>query len=218
MVVAAHPPIPAVARVKRILGETANPSESFVGQTNNVAIEIVARIAQMPQEGTAALAGSVPIGRNWFISVSEPPDRVEFLAGAEPVRLLGNVNTGYRIVVSDPNSSWHALISNLETIIPAPIGGAVAVHSELRDVIQLLDVVRPMEIESRRRSGLMEQFPRNRHFQAIAVHAVVCRPAGSPAVTSPAHDSGLVIGWDLQVEEEVVTMPAGVRVPIGVDE
>ena len=95
MVVAAHPPIPAVARVKRILGETANPSESFVGKANHVAIEIVARIAQMPQESTAALAGSVPIGRNWFVSISEPPERVEFLAGAKPVRLFWNVNNGY---------------------------------------------------------------------------------------------------------------------------
>ena len=95
MMVAAHAPIPAVVRVERILGETANASEWFVGQTNNVAIKIVAGITQMPQEITAALAGSVPIGRNWFISVSEPPERVEFLAGAKPVRLLWNVNNGY---------------------------------------------------------------------------------------------------------------------------
>ena len=112
MVVAAHPPIPAVARVKRILGETANPSESFVGKANHVAIEIVARIAQMPQEITAALAGSVPIGRNWFISVSEPPDRVDFLADAKPVPLLGNVNYEYRVAVGDPNPSWRGLIRN----------------------------------------------------------------------------------------------------------
>jgi len=95
VMVAAHAPIPAVVRVERFFRETANTSESFIGKANNVAIEIMAWIAQMPQESTAALAGSVPIRRNWFVGVSEPPDRVEFLAGAEPVRLVWNVNNGY---------------------------------------------------------------------------------------------------------------------------
>ena len=95
VMIAARAPIPAVVRVERILGKSANPRESFVGEANHVAIEIVAWIAQMPQESAAALTGPVPIGRNWFVGVSEPPDRVEFLAGAEPVRLLWNVNNGY---------------------------------------------------------------------------------------------------------------------------
>ena len=94
VMVATHAPIPPVVRVERIFGKTANTSESFVGKANNVAIEIVAWIAQMPQESTAALGGSVPIWGSWFVSISEPPDRVEFLAGAEPVRLLWNVNNG----------------------------------------------------------------------------------------------------------------------------
>ena len=95
VMVATHAPIPPVVWVERIFWETADTSEWFVGKANNVAIEIVAWIAQMPQESTAALAGSVPIWGRWFVSISEPPDRIEFLASAEPVRLFGNVNNGY---------------------------------------------------------------------------------------------------------------------------
>ena len=95
VMIAARAPIPAVVRVERILGETAKTNEWLVGQTNNVTIEIVARIAQMPQEITSALAGSVPIGRDWFVSVSQPPDRIDFLADAEPMRRLWNVNYDY---------------------------------------------------------------------------------------------------------------------------
>ena len=92
---ATRAPIPAVVRVESIFGETASPSESFVGKAYNVAVKVMAWIAQMPQEITSALAGSVPVWRDWFVSVSQPPDRIDFLADAEPMRRLWNVNYDY---------------------------------------------------------------------------------------------------------------------------
>jgi hypothetical protein len=109
----ARAPVPSAIRVECGFRKTPHASESLIGKADDVTVEIVTRITQVPHEITAAAARTVPIRRHWFVSIAQPPDRVNFLPDGKSVRWIWNVNNENRMIISHPNPLRASLSDNL---------------------------------------------------------------------------------------------------------
>ena len=97
--VAAHGPIPTSVRVEVVRRDAARSREWLVLQSDDVTIEVVTWVAQVPHEIPAAFARTIPIRRDRFVGVAEPPNRVDLSTGAEMVRWFRELGHDHRRVV-----------------------------------------------------------------------------------------------------------------------
>jgi hypothetical protein len=97
--IATDSPVPAAIWICNTIGIAAHTCEMFVSNADDIVVEIVERIAHVPQEFSAAFIFSVPRRRDGVIGVFEPPDRVQFFPRAEFLGLMGDVvEHGCRLV------------------------------------------------------------------------------------------------------------------------
>ena len=76
-------PIPAAIRICNLIGKASDPCEGLVSDPDDVMIEIMERIAQMPHEISAVFALTIGRWRNRIIGIFKPPDGIQFFPGAE---------------------------------------------------------------------------------------------------------------------------------------
>jgi len=87
-------------RVECVTGEPAHTSKGLVVQADDVGIQVVERVAQMPHKISAWFARSVPIWRHRFIGIAKPPNRIQLLALREGVTAFRDVRETSFAVIS----------------------------------------------------------------------------------------------------------------------
>jgi hypothetical protein len=109
----ARSPVPSTIRIERLFRKTSHASEPLIRKAENIAIEIVTGVAQVPHEITAVAAWPIPIRRHWFVSIAQPPDWVNFLPERKSVWRIWNVNNKNGVIIRHPNPLWASLLNNL---------------------------------------------------------------------------------------------------------
>src|SRR5581483_8559428 len=74
-------PVPTLMRIEHGLGATAGAPERFVGDADDVVIEVVGGVAKVPFSHTVLVIRAVICGRNWFVRIAQPETRIPFVAG-----------------------------------------------------------------------------------------------------------------------------------------
>lgn len=75
--------IPSAARFCDAFDVTPAAHGFFVADADDIMAEIVAWVAQVPQECAHPSIWSIPIGRGRFVGITKPPHRVEFVASGD---------------------------------------------------------------------------------------------------------------------------------------
>lgn len=101
--------IPAAVRVRHFFGIPAAPHELLVGDADDVKIEIVEWIAQIPFQRAMAVARQIPGGRDGVVGIFQPPDGIQLVVEMDfgQARIWRNVHAVPRRGICSGGRAFH---------------------------------------------------------------------------------------------------------------